>query len=214
MLRRLLAVAALGLLLGSPLAIAKSKLMRDAANQSPTPEPGKALVVFFRPAFMGRAIESTVYDAPDSETKFLGIVSYEARLAYQVDPGPHRFMVIGENADFVDTTLDAGKTYYIMVSARMGVWKARFSLLPVHSAPDAKYNTQSADFKTWMNKTSFVETTPAVDAWYLEHKADIESKKADYLQKWNQMAPQDRAVLTLHAEDGTTDPTPKGQPQG
>jgi hypothetical protein len=212
MLRRFLALTALGLLLGSPLAIAKSKLMQDAGNQSPTPEPDKALVVFFRPAFMGAAIESTIYEAPDSETKFLGVVSYKTRLAYQVDPGPHRFMVIGENADFVDTTLDAGKTYYILVRARPGMWKARFSLLPVHTAADAKYSTQSADFKEWMGKTSFVEVTPAAEAWYQEHKADIEAKKSDYLQRWNKMAPQDRAVLTLHAEDGTTEPTSKGQP--
>jgi hypothetical protein len=213
MVRRFLALVAFGLLLGSPLAFAKSKLMQDAANQSPTPEPGKALVVFLRPSFLGAAVESTVYEAPDSETKFLGVVFYKARLAYQADPGAHRFMVIGENADFVDATLDAGKTYYILVSARMGMWKARFSLLPVHSTADAKYNIQSADFKGWMDKTSFVESTPAADAWYQEHKADVEAKKADYLQKWNKMAPQDRAVLTLHAEDGTTEPTPKGKPQ-
>lgn len=210
-MRRMLALAAFGLLFGSPLAVAKSKLMQDAANQAPTPEPGKALVVFFRPSFMGRAVESTVYEAPDSETKFLGVVSYKTRLAYQADPGSHRFMVVGENADFVDATLDAGKTYYILVRSRPGMWKARFSLLPVHPAADAKYSTQSADFKEWMDKTSFVQTTPAADAWYQEHKADIEAKKADYLQRWNHMAAPDRAVLTLHAEDGTTEPTPRGQ---
>jgi hypothetical protein len=213
MLGRLLALALLALLFASPLAIAKSDLMKVAANQSPTPEPGKAMVVFLRPSRMGFAVESTVYDAPDAETKFLGIVSYKTRVAYQVDPGPHRFMVIGENADFVDATLDAGKTYYILVRVRMGMWKARFSLLPVHLA-DAKYTTQSAEFKEWMENTGFVETTPAALDWYAQHKADVQAKKAEYLQKWNVMLPQDRASLTIHAEDGTTEPTPQGHPPG
>jgi len=111
-------------------------------------------------------------------------------------------MVIAENADFVDATLEAGKTYYILVSPRMGAWKARFSLLPIHPDAKAEYNTQSADFKKWTEKSNFVEVTPSNQAWYEKHKADIEEKKTDYLKKWTVMLPQDKAVLTIKPEDG------------
>lgn len=123
-------------------------------------------------------------------------------MAYQAEPGVHRFMVIAENADFVDATLEAGKTYYILVSPRMGAWKARFSLLPIHPDAKAEYNTQSADFKKWMASTSVVEATESNTAWYEKNKASIEAKKADYLRKWTVMLPQDKAVLTINAEDG------------
>lgn len=199
---RLLRSALLLLVLFAPAAFAKSKLMAPAADQAPTPETGKALVVFLRPSFYGGAIASTVYDAPDGGDTFLGALSHKDKLAVQMEPGVHRFMVIAENADFLDATLEAGKTYYVLIKARPGVWKARFSLIPVHARADAEYSLQGAEFKEWDAATSFVEKTPAAEAWYAEHKASVDEKKADYLQKWNRMAAEDRAPLVLHAEDG------------
>jgi hypothetical protein len=110
-------------------------------------------------------------------------------------------MVIAENADFVDATLEAGKTYYLLISPRPGVWKARFSLLPVHNNPAAKYSVHSEDFKEWMSG-EFVENTDASLKWYQNNKASVDKKKAEYLEKWNRMLPVDRAALTLHASDG------------
>ena len=56
---------------------------------------------------------------------------------------------------------------------------------------DAPAPTKAADAKA-----------PAADAWYADHKASIDGKKADYLKKWNVMLPADKAELTLKAEDG------------
>jgi len=199
---RVLRFALLLLLACAPAAFAKSKLMAPAADQAPKPEPGKALVVFLRPGFVGGAIASTVYDAPDGGDTFLGALSYKDKLAVQMAPGVHRLMVIAENADFLDATLEAGKTYYVLIRSRPGVWKARFSLLPMHNRADAEYNVLGADFTDWNAACSFVEKTPDADAWYAEHKASVDEKKAGYLEKWNRMAAEDRAVLVLQPEDG------------
>jgi hypothetical protein len=198
---RMFRFALLSLLLVSSFAFA-GETGKYAENQSPKPEDGKALVIFLRSSFVGSMISASVYDAPDAETRFIGIIQNKQRVAYQADPGQHRFMVIAENADFVDATLEAGKTYYILVSPRMGAWKARFSLLPIHSDPSAEKNVQSADFKKWMASTQLVEATDANRAWYEKTKANIEEKKADYLKKWNVMLAEDKAVLTIKPEDG------------
>ena len=198
---RMLRYALLSLLLVSSFAIAK-ETGKYAENQAPTPEEGKALVIFLRSTFVGSAISASVYDAPDNETKFIGIIQNKQRVAHQAEPGVHRFMVIAENADFMDATLEAGKTYYVLVSPRMGVWKARFSLLPIHSDPAIEHNVHSADFKKWMASTQLVEVTDKNIAWYERTKANIEEKKADYLKKWNAMLPADKAELTIKAEDG------------
>lgn len=187
-----------------PAVHAKSNLAQPAADQAPKPEAGKALVVFLRPSFFGGAISSSVYDAPNDATTFLGVLKYEDKLAVQMEPGQHRLMVIAENADFLDATLEADKTYYVLIKARPGVWKARFSLIPIHNRADAEYNLQSADFKEWQAATRFVSMTPEAHAWYEGNKASVEKKKADYLQKWEKMAPEDRAVLVLDAADGVT----------
>lgn len=199
---RLLRCALLLLVLCSPAAFAKSKLMTAAADQNPKPAEGKAMVVFMRSSFVGSMIASSVYDAPDSGDTFLGVVNNKDKLAVQLDPGQHRFMVIAENADFLDATLEAGKIYYVLVSPRPGAWKARFSLFPIHNKADAEHSLQGEGFKKWMAATTYTEKTPAADAWYVENKASVDEKKADYLVKWNKMAPEDRAELVLHAEDG------------
>lgn len=201
MIRKLRLFALLSLLFASTFAFA-AETGKHAENQSPVPAEGKALVVFVRSSFVGNNISASVYEAPDGETKFIGIVQNKQKVAYQAEPGVHRFMVIAENADFVDATLEAGKTYYILVSPRMGAWKARFSLLPIHPDAKAEYNTQSADFKKWMEKTNYVEATESNVRWYEKNKASIEEKKADYLKKWTVMLPQDKAVLTIRPEDG------------
>jgi hypothetical protein len=202
LMARLLRFALLLLVLCSPAAFAKSKLMTPASQQEPKPAEGKALVVFMRPSFYGGAISSSIYDAPDGGTTFLGVLKYKDKVAVQMDPGVHRLMVIAENADFLDATFEAGKTYYVLVKARPGVWKARFSLIPVHNKADAEYSLQMPDFAEWTKGTSFVEKTGEADAWYEENKVSVEEKKTDYLVKWNKMLPEERAELVLNAEDG------------
>jgi len=202
MIMRLMQVSLVVLALMAPPAFARKTQMVPSAEQNPRPAEGKALVVFFRASGYGGAIASSVYDAPDTGTTFLGIVRYKDKVAAQVEPGQHRFMVIAENADFIDADLVAGKTYYVLISPRIGVWKARFSLFPIHDASDDEYNVQSPQFKSWMDKTHFVEIGPEATAWYESNKASVESKKADYLQKWNRMLPKDRAELVLRPQDG------------
>ncbi|MGN6739133.1 hypothetical protein [Dyella sp.] len=180
----------------------QSSLMTKAGGSEPRPAPGKALVVFMRPSSLGGAIQSSVYDTAEKGDTFIGIVSTKTKIAYQADPGDHLFMVVAENADFMTAHLDAGKTYYTLVSPRMGVWKARFSLLPIHNRADAKYSMQSKDFREWMAQTDWVTVTPAAQQWYREHAGDIRAKKFDYLRKWDKADAQQRAELTLPADDG------------
>ncbi|KGI76615.1 hypothetical protein LF63_0114965 [Oleiagrimonas soli] len=179
-----------------------SSLMTKTPGAAPTPAPGKALVVFMRPSSFGGAIQSSVYDTGKQGDDFIGIVSAKTKLAYQADPGTHLFMVVAENGDFMNATLDAGKTYYVLVAPRMGVFKARFSLLPIHNDPAAKYSLQSERFQSWQHETSFVIKTPAADQWYTAHEADVNAKQAKYMQKWNRASAEQKAELTLHAADG------------
>lgn len=183
-------------------AVAKEPLAVRVADQQAKPEPGKALVLFMRPSSVGFAIASSIYDAPDEDTRFIGVVRSKQKMAYQAEPGAHRFMVIAENADFMDATLEAGKTYYVLIQPRMGVWKARFSLFPVHNHADPGDTLQNPDFPKWNARTELVATSPAGLAWYEENKASVAEKKADYLAKWNRMLAGDRAELVLHPHDG------------
>lgn len=180
-----------------------SSLMNKAVGAAPAPQPGKALVVFMRPSSFGGAIQSSVYDTRGDDNDFIGVVSARTKLAYQAFPGHHLFMVVAEYSDFMNADLVAGKTYYVLVRPRPGIWKARFSLIPIHRDPGAKYSSASVAFRRWQSATSYVVPKPAAMRWYATHKDDITAKQAAYLAKWHRASAQQRAQLTLHPDDGT-----------
>lgn len=197
-------LALLFLALFSTSLFAKNKYMTLAADQQPKPGAGKAMVVFFRAGFIAGKASASVYDSTDDRIGFLGVLYSGDRLAVQVEPGFHRFMACGESADFLDATLEAGKQYYVLVKARPGVLLTRYSLIPFHPQPEAQYSLAGSEFRAWYGAAHFVERSPAADAWYEQRRDDIAEKMKTYLVKWNEMAPEDRAVLTLRPTDGIT----------
>jgi hypothetical protein len=143
------------------------------------PPPGKATVVFLRPSTLGFGIASSVYELKADGDTFVGIVPAKRKLVYVVDPGSTRFMVVSEAADFMAADVEAGKTYYTLVTPRMGMWKARFSLRPVTGE-----ELEGKEFANWSRDCTFIENTPASNVWAREHWADIQAKKLEYLPKW------------------------------
>lgn len=155
------------------------------------------MVVFLHASSYGGAMQVSVYDTGTESDQLIGIISTKTKIAWQADPGDHLFMVIGENADFMIAHLDAGKTCYALVSPRPGMWKARFSLPPIHNDTAAEYNTLSADFRNWMQTTAWVSNTAESEQWFRENANGVREKRNDYLRKWNAAAPNQHQELTL-----------------
>jgi len=142
-------------------------------------KPDKALVVFMRPSGLGFAVQSSVFDVTDNSPDFVAIVSAKKKVAHYAAPGKRRFMVIGESADFMGATLEPGKVYYALVTPRMGLWKARFSLRPVHAA-----EIPTTEFADWYGDTEWVANQPSADAWAKENMDSVKEKMADDLDDW------------------------------
>jgi len=154
------------------------------------PEEGKSRVVFMRPSGIGYAIQSSVFEIKKDNPSLVGIVAAKKKLSYSVEPGKHLFMVVGESADFMYAELQADKTYYALVTPRMGVWKARFSLKPVHAG-----ELNSAEFKEWQTSGEWVEKSPASDNWANANMASIQSKYKEYYADWMEKGASERPKL-------------------
>ncbi len=187
------AAALLLLLLGA--CAGSSQYMRDVAPEmvNYTPKPDQALVVFMRPSGLGFAIQSSVFDITDGSPIFLGIVPAKTKVAHYAKPGKRRYMVIGENADFMAASLDSGKVYYTLVTPRMGLWKARFSLAPVR-----KTKVDTPEFAAWYKDTRWVENLATAPGWASKNMPSIRGKLAEYLPKWQNKP--DKPML--NSEDG------------
>lgn len=166
------------------------------------PAANEAQVVFMRDSFVGSAISASLYDVTEKEPVFIGVITNGTKVIYTTSPGEHTFMVVSEAADFMEANLAAGKTYYSIVTPRMGAWKARFSMWPVKTDPSAEYNTGSKDFESWKNNTKVATNTDAARAWYEVNKASIIKKQQEYWAVWQEKSEADVAKRSLSSEDG------------
>ena len=173
------------------------KNMREIPDEHATyaPDPDQALIVFMRPSSFGSAIQSSVFELVDDNPELIGIVAAKKKVAYNLGPGEHLFMVIGESADFMKADIQAGKRYYVLVTPRMGVWKARFSLKPIH-----KDELDSEKLTKWGKECHWVEKTYESDQWADSNMHSIQSKKVKYMETWLQRPEHERPAL--YTEDG------------
>jgi len=180
-----------------------SNKMIDAPEQELVAAPAdKAQVIFLRSSFVGSAIQSVVYDATDGGAEFIGILSNGKMLKHLVDPGKHVFMVVSEAADFMEAELAGGKTYYAIVTPRMGAWRARFSMSPVRNGGPGEFQFDSSEFRKWIAEAEFSQNTPDSFAWAEENRASVLQKQAEYWEVWQQKSASDLAERTMNPDDG------------
>ena len=150
-----------------------------ASSIKTKPSPGKSMVVFMRPSSMAFGIQSSVFEIRGNQPHLVGIVAAKKKVAYEVNPGKHTFMVISESGDFMTANLLANKTYYALVSPRMGAWRARFSLNAVHNN-----EVNSARFNKWLHECKWVRKTSDSINWANKNNASIQSKFTGNYNKW------------------------------
>jgi len=171
-------------------------------NNIQQPEADESQFVFMRSSFYARANRASIYDVTGGDVRFLGILENNTKIAYEADPGERTFMVVGENADFMEARTVGGKRYYAIATPRMGVLKARFSLWPIKRDAEAEYNTSMSDFQQWRETTQLVRLAPEAKQWYEANKQDIADKYKSYYQKWQKRPKQARERRTLDEDDG------------
>ena len=165
---------------------APNMMHSDPGKPVAGPEPGKAMVVFMRPSSSAYPAHAAVFD----DEKFISMVPYYSKYVYMAEPGTHQFMVISEAADFMSANLLAGKTYYAIVEPRMGAWRARFSLLPVH-----RQDIVESDIQECIKDCQYVINKASAPVWADINRPSILDKKAKYYEIWMQKDAADRPAL-------------------
>lgn len=184
------ALASLALLLSGCEGTIRHMREVPAAAPAVVPEAGKAMVVFMRPSGLGFAVQSSVFEIKDNYPVLVGIVAAKTKVAYQVNPGKYLFMTIGENADFMTAEVAAGRTYYVRVEPRFGMWKARFGLQPV-----AQKDLASTEFASDFNDCKWVEKTPESESWAAGAMVSVQSKRTEYYADWIKQPEAERPHL-------------------
>ena len=174
------------------------------AQMTPATEPpqiraGESSIVFMRASALGGAVAASVFDVTTEETKFVGLVNYGTKYAHPVKPGNYTFMVIGESADFMQVSVLPDRTYYALVTPRVGVWKARFSFKPIRQS-----EVGGSEFASWTSSTKYVVNSAETTSWAAQNANDISSKRKEYWTEWSNKPANQRESQTLKPEDGAT----------
>lgn len=167
-------------------------------STAPVAAAAEAKVIFMRATNYGGNVAASVFDVTSSgEAKFIGILRPQNKIVYPVQPGQYTFMVVSEAADFMQATVVGGKTYYTLITPRMGAWKARFSFKPVRGD-----ELDGAQFAGWERNSRTVTNTPTTLTWARENAASVADKRDRWWPEWSSKSETQRASQTLNAEDG------------
>ena len=181
--------------------------IKDAhsATVTVTPMEGKALIVFVRaPSSDVTSLDyrrSPVFEITNSksEPELVGILPVKTKIAYQIDPGKHLFMVVGEIAEFMTAEVLPNSTYYVLVLARLGNRAAIYSLKAID-----KREQISKDFKELIDSSKWVENTPVSLNWASSNMASVRSAQSASYSRWAQRPESERPHLL--PDDGTGGP--------
>ena len=98
--------------------------VREAAVVRPEILPDKASVYVVRPAKMGMAIRMWAF----ANDTVLGLTKGDTYAHAYLDPGVYTFWSRAENVSAIVETVEAGRTYYLKQSVKMGGFKARVKI--------------------------------------------------------------------------------------
>jgi hypothetical protein len=188
-------LAVLGLF-ASGCGTATSEYMRPVTGPEPMgAPPNKARVVFVRPSGMASAVIFTIID---ERGYFLGDSTAGGRFSVFLDPGEHYFIVWTETTETAKATLAPGRTYYVEVRPKMGVWKARASLWAVNRRSGLMQNIPS-----YLSETTVTTPDFAAGQAYLNSLGkELPDAARQGLQTYNEYSPDEKADVTLMPEDG------------
>lgn len=179
---------------------------RRSAHLRYAPEPGidlpppgdRALIVFLRESGSWGSVECPIFSGDDLLTFLTG----ETAFLFPAEPGSHRFMILGENVDLLYAELEAGRTYFVLVTPQMGKWEPRFRMVPI--VPDG---AAWADLPGWLEKVTAVEPTVAAGQWAGENLEAIRARRDAYFPSWEALPDTERT--SLRKSDGVEGSFPR-----
>lgn len=119
-------------------------------------DPAHAKIVFIRNSFLLSPMDAVLFHVVDNSAELLGYSNNGTQIEALIAPGYHVFMVTTNggygSSEFMRANVEAGKTYYVIVTPNTGVY--HFFLHPVERRSDAKFQWDSNQVDNLIKDTS------------------------------------------------------------
>lgn len=174
---------------------ATSDFMKPAQSSSiQRPAAGKALVWIARPSRVGSSMTFTLMD---ERGRFLGEALPGTRFAVLMDPGEHMLIVWSEGQQAMKATLAPGKTYYVHVTPKIGMWKAGAAIYPV------KRNTERWNQKELWKRLQVLAVDAAKGQAHFESmREEVDAAVKGGMEAFEGYSAEEKAAATMGPEHG------------
>jgi len=154
---------------------------------------------------------SSIFEIRDNspDPQIVGLGGGGTKISYQVDPGKHLFMVVGETADFMAADVLPNSTYYVWVMVLEGKWRARYSLKAVD-----KQEQNSKDFIEQLASSKWVENMAVSRDWAASNMPSIRTRYTQYYPLWTKKPESERSSLLPNDGVGGHSQPPEGGASG
>lgn len=150
----------------------------------------QSAVIFFRDTSFGGAIQAPIAEASQNDLLFVGIVSANSRILHKTTPGKHLYVIGGEGSSLLEADLAPGKFHYVLVNPKMGMWKARFELVPINNVDAA-----SEKFRKDVASCAWYAAKPEAAQWFANHKQSMWDKLDNAIKKHDVAQIQDKRIM-------------------
>jgi hypothetical protein len=168
-----------------------SKYMQETAipSTADTLQANESAVVFFRDTSFGGAIQAPVAESVNETVSFVGIISAKTKLLQKTAPGRHIYVIGGEDSNLLVADFEPQKFYYVRVTPKMGMWKARFVFEPVSA-------DQAASLGGDLTNCVWVTPNQEAQGWFAGNKGSMQDKLDDALKKDREGELGGKAMIT------------------
>jgi len=169
---------------------------KKPSNSVPAVKTEQAQIVFLRHSTVNSRLSTLLYDTTSGTPKVIGLMGNNRKLVVDVPPGEHVFMVGSmPYCDFMKATVLANKRYNAVVVPK---WMNSYSMRPVrHEGGQFSYGSE--DFADIQKFTTLAGKAP--ESFVKEELAKAEEDYAKKWAQWQNKLPEEKALLTLRAED-------------
>ena len=174
-------------------------LFVESASSYTPPPLDKAQVVFLAPsATPAAAAANAIFEIDGGQRTLLAALAAHGGSIQSLPPGHHVLMAYGRAGHLIEAELEGGARYYVLLRP---LDADDLQPLPVQRREGAAARVDSPDFYDWDANTTLVDKTAAADAWFSARAAQVDAAQAAAQSAWQRKTPQERAALTLTADD-------------
>ena len=158
----------------------------------------QALVVIMRPSAFGA---QAIFQVVDGQGTYLGHLGPRQYFVHAVPAGEHTFVAWSGGTDMMQTQLQAGRVYYVLLGVHMGAWGAEVSISAL-----TPRRSEWVNLEQWLADSEAMSLDASRMALEPPEPSQIQERLESAQGRWDDYDEAHRALRRFEPGDGMHPP--------